>query len=313
MVFPKICCILGNSVSSELLEPIAIVAHDAGGAEVLSSYVARHSSSCMFVLEGPAVKIFERKLGVITLTPLEEAIDACGSLLCGTSWESDLEWQAISAAQAADKPAVAFLDHWVNYRKRFVRRGIEQLPDVIWIGDEVAEKLARKTFPETSVQRVPNPYFEDIRDELLELDSATEPAVRGGLRVLFLCTPVKEHEVKRGYTEFDALRYFFANRSALGKPISTLVIRPHPSEEPEKYGSIVAEFGEGVSLGGDKSLLREIAESDVVLGCGSMAMVVALVAGRRVISAVPPGGRPSALPHLEIESLQALQNKLQLL
>lgn len=293
-------------MTSELSPPVAIVAHDAGGAEVLSSYVARQRVSCKFVLEGPALKIFERKLGTIALTPLQGAIEACNSLLCGTSGKSELEWRAIAAATEAGKPAIAFLDHWVNYRKRFIRGGLEHLPDAIWVGDEAAEEIARKTFPETPVQRVSNPYFEDIREELSEIELTTGLSDRSGLRVLFVCSPVKENASAWGYTEFDTLRYFFSNRSVLGRPVASLVIRPHPSEEPDKYRPIVAEFGEGVRLGGDKPLLREIAESDVVVGCGSMAMVVALVAGRRVISAIPPGGRASSLPQLEIESLQQL-------
>lgn len=290
----------------ELSPPVAVVAHDAGGAEVLSSYVGRHAIPCKFVLEGPARKVFERKLGAIATTSLEDAIATCNSLLCGTSWESELEWRAMAAAKDAGKPAIAFLDHWVNYRKRFIRRDRECLPDTIWVGDAAAAELARSTFPGTPVQLVANPYFEDIREEFSELERAAAPADRNGLRVLFLCTPMMVHEQKRGYTEFDALRYFFANRSALGKSIASLVIRPHPSEDKNKYLQMAKEFGAEARLGGEKSLLQEIAESDVVMGCGSMAMVVALIAGRRVISAIPPGGLASSLPQPEIESLQTL-------
>jgi hypothetical protein len=293
-------------VIGELAPPVAIAAHDAGGAEVLSSYVVRHALPCKFVLDGPARKVFERKLGPIALTSLDDAIATCGSLLCGTSWEAELEWRAIAAAKVAGKPAIAFLDHWVNYRKRFIRKARECLPDTIWVGDAAAEELARSIFPETLVQRVPNPYFEDIREEFAAFEHMAASAERKGLRVLFLCTPMLVHEEKRGYTEFDALRYFFSNRSALGQPIASLVIRPHPSEAKDKYAGMVREFGAEARLGGDTPLLREIAESDVVMGCGSMAMVAALIAGRRVISAIPPGGRPSSLPQPEIESLQTL-------
>jgi hypothetical protein len=236
----------------------------------------------------------------------QAGIATCASLLCGTSWEAELEWRAIAAAKDAGKPAIAFLDHWVNYRKRFIRQDRECLPDTIWVGDPAAEELARSTFPGTPVQRVANPYFEDIREEFAALEREAGAKEREGLRVLFLCTPMMVHEQKRGYTEFDALRYFFSNRSALGQPIASLVIRPHPSEEMDKYAGMVKEFGSGARLGGDKPLLREIAESDVVMGCGSMAMVVALIAGRRVISAIPPGGLASSLPQPEIESLQTL-------
>ena len=109
-----------------------------------------------------------------------------------------------------------------------------------------------------------------------------------------------------GYTEFEALRYFFDKRDSLGGPIVNLVIRPHPSESKQKYQKIVDEFGKIASIGGDRTLLQEIAECDVVVGCQSMAMVIGVIAGRRVVSAIPPGGRPCSLPQPEIESLAAL-------
>ena len=46
---------------------VAIVSHDAGGAELISSYVKRKIDNIyLYVLSGPAVKIFERKLGFET-------------------------------------------------------------------------------------------------------------------------------------------------------------------------------------------------------------------------------------------------------
>ena len=44
-----------------ILKPL-IVCHDAGAAEVISSYVRRYKVRARFVLEGPAINIFERKL-----------------------------------------------------------------------------------------------------------------------------------------------------------------------------------------------------------------------------------------------------------
>lgn len=293
---------------------IAIVSHDAGGAELLSSYVRNRGLQCNYVLNGPAVGVFERKLGPVSILSLAEAVNSCGWLLCGSSWQSDMEWQAIAAARKAGKRTTTFLDHWGHYRERFIRHGVECLPDTLWVGDAIAERLARNIFPTIPVQLVPNPYFEDIREELSKLESAVQPAPGHGLRVLFVCEPLSEHGLKEygnerhwGYTEFDALRYFFSNRAVLGKPLASLVIRPHPSEAKGKYDQIAREFGEIARLGGQKPLLQEIAESDVVVGCESMAMVVGLIAGRRVIATIPPGGHPCSLPQPEIESLQVLQ------
>jgi hypothetical protein len=291
-----------------------IVAHDAGGAEVLASYVARNGLACRFVLVGPAIRVFERRLGLVVSMSLEAALAECDDVLCGTSWQSDLEWTAIAAARAAGKPSTAFIDHWGHYRERFIRQGVECLPDEIWVGDSLAETLARTCFPAVKISLVPNPYFEDIRDQVSALQSAAVPVVEAsGLCVLFVCEPLSEHGLREfgnerhwGYTEFDALRYFFANMHVLGQNITRFVIRPHPSEPEGKYLEIVREFGEMVRIGGGETLLAEVVACDVVVGCESMAMVVGLLAGRRVISCIPPGGKACELPQAEIESMQKL-------
>lgn len=293
---------------------LCVVSHDAGGAELLASYVARDAICCEFVLGGAALGIFQRRLGFVSPITLEHALAQCDEFLTGTSWKSNLEWQAIAAARQLDKQTTSFLDHWGNYRERFVRNGVECLPDTLWVGDEIAEKLATDTFPETPVKLVANPYFKDIYEALSKVKVATEQRSSKGLKVLFVCEPISEHCLRQygderywGYTEFDALRYFFANQAALGEPLASLMIRPHPAEATDKYDQIAAELGEIVSVGGKKTLFQEIVESDVIVGCETMAMVIGLIAGRRVISSIPFGGRPCALPQFEIESLQDLE------
>lgn len=293
---------------------LCVVSHDSGGAELLASYVARHGISCEFVLGGPALNVFERRIGNISPIKLESALVDCDEFLTGTSWESDLELKAVAAARTAGKPTTSFIDHWGHYRERFIRDGVECLPDILWVGDRIAENLARKTFPTTPVQLVLNPYFEDIREALPEIESSPTSRAVDGLRVLYICEPIGAHELRVygdeshwGFDEFDALRYFFENRAALGQPLFGLVIRPHPSEASGKYDQIADEFGKITRIGGKKSLLQEIVDSDVVVGCESMAMVVGLIAGRRVISSIPPGARHQcSLPMHEIESLQNL-------
>lgn len=292
---------------------LCVVSHDAGGAEVLASYIARNALSPSFVLEGPALGVFKRRLGDIQTLALDHAIARCKTVLCGTSWQSDLEWKAIAAARAANKPSVAFLDHWAHYHERFVRHEQQVLPDEIWVGDPVAYDMAKDTFPGLPLRLVNNPHFEDIREEVARISAASASDDKAGLRVLFVCEPLSEHGLKEfgdarhwGYTEFDALRYFFSHRHVLGAVPASIVIRPHPSEARDKYNAIAAEFGATVQVGGQRTLLEEVADNDVVAGCESMAMVVGLIAGRRVISCIPPGGRPCGLPQAGIEHMQAL-------
>lgn len=294
---------------------IAIVSHDAGGAEILSSYVRQQNLDSLYVLEGPARKIFERKLGTVQTLSLEEAVRLSTSILCGTSWQSDLEFKAIKYARALNRPSVAFLDHWVNYRERFIRSGEVCQPDEIWVGDSIAENMALKTFPALPVCLIENPYLYDIRQEFQAMPNRHRRNPER-LSVLYVCEPLREHgrlqfgdERHWGYVEEEALRYFLNNISILDKSVERILIRPHPSEPANKYNWAQQEFNLPIIQGGSRALIGEIAECDVVVGCESMAMVIGLLAGKRVISCIPPGGNACALPQGEITHLQTLLRK----
>ena len=130
---------------------------------------------------------------------------------------------------------------------------------------------------------------------------------------LYVCEPIREHALSQygderywGYTEEDALEYFLKNVDFLPENFEKIIIRPHPSEEPEKYNWAKDVYSKEIELGGYKTLQEEISSASVIVGCESMAMVVALTVGKMTISSIPPKGRPCVLPHREILSLQDL-------
>jgi hypothetical protein len=275
-----------------------VVSHDAGGAEILASYVAQNALDCRLVLAGPALEVFQRRLGAIQVHPLVEAIAASDWCLLGSGWQSELEWQALGEAKRLGKRAVTFLDHWVNYPERFERAGERRLPDEIWVGDEDALTLARGHFPDTPVTLVPNPYFDDVQREIARAEAQRPPRGGPGAAVLFVLENLSGHARKRfdderhfGYTEFDALEYFFSRLGDLGLPIAQITLRPHPTDPRDKYSAVVARHAPLARISSGKSLLEEIAEADVVVGCETMAMLPAVLAGKRVLCSVPPGQR----------------------
>ena len=290
---------------------VAIVSHDAGGAEILSSWLKRTNYLASVVAAGPAERIFRQKCPKADFLKLDEALIKCSWLLSGTGWESNFELQAISKAGDLGIKTIAFLDHWVNYRERFEYNGSIILPDEIWVGDTEAERIARHLFDQTPVLLKPNPYFEDLLNEIAVIQKVKFKPKKA--RVLYVCEPIADHALKQhgndrhwGYTEHDALRFFLSNISALCQPIDSITIRPHPSEREGKYQWANSVTSLSIQFGGQKTLLEEILESTIVVGCESMAMVVGLLAKKQVISSIPPGGRPCQLPHLDIENLQNL-------
>ena len=88
---------------------ICIVSSDAGGAEIISSWARRQKKNFLYVLKGPAVRIFQSKLGKIHVSELEVSIRKSDEVICGTSWESDIEKKQFYIQKKLVKKLFAFL------------------------------------------------------------------------------------------------------------------------------------------------------------------------------------------------------------
>lgn len=289
---------------------VAIVSHDAGGAEILASYVAQNKLEYQLVIEGPAVNVFKRRLGVVEIHALEDAITACDWCLCGTGWQSELEWRAIEQARKAGKHVVAFLDHWINYKERFIRNCIPHLPDEIWVGDTDAKELAHDLFPSMLIRLVPNPYFIDIKNQIAESGDVIKKNEEQEKRILFVCENISDHSRLKygderywGYTEVDAIKFFFKQLNTIASFPCTVVIRPHPTDVPGKYDWVFEAYPSIAKLSDGRPLIQDVAAADVVVGCESVAMAVGLLAQKKVISCIPPGGHSCRLPQRDIVHL----------
>jgi len=292
---------------------LAIVSHDAGGAEILSSWVVQHHGPYCLVVDGPAKAIFEHKLVNIENISLKSAIAQSDWVLTGTSWKSELELKAIKLARANGIKAVSFLDHWANYPHRFTRNGYLLLPDEIWVGDEAAFLIAMEDFPDVPIILLLNPYFEDLKKKIEILKNKTGPDI-SEFYILYVCSPNSLGEFGVKYedsTDKDAIRYFMDNLHVINPEGKRVILRPHPTESIGKYDWTLREFGSDIQIGGVKSLLEEIINADVIVGCNSMAMVVGLIAGKRVISGIPPNRKIFNLPMPEIKHLHQLIEEYQ--
>jgi hypothetical protein len=297
-----------------------VVSHDAGGAEIVSSWLRRHpQGNCRFIVDGPAAGIFRRKFGKLRierLQDMERLIEESSAVLTGTSWASDLEKLAIKLAKKHQVKVVSFLDSWVNYLERFQLEGEQILPDEIWVGDKYALEIAEGTFEKITIKLIDNPYLLDIRDEIESLKSKSN-TVEGNLNILYVCEPVSDHAYKSrgredafGFTEFEAMALFISHLRKIANSDKkvNVRIRPHPSEPSNKYDSYI-NINSGqttVSKSCDTTLVEDCAWSHWVVGINSMALVVALLAGKDVFCCIPGHSRPFGLPHAEIRNFLEL-------
>lgn len=290
--------------------PVAVVCHDAGAANIIFASMRVHAvahpgatAGWRVLAQGPAAKLWaEGGMPRVSLCrEIDDALSGAAALLSGTGWASDLEYEARAAAKARGIYSLAVIDHWVNYRDRFVRGGRMVLPDEIIVTDGYAADEARRCFPGLEMTIEPNLYLQASVDQIA-------PVETGKSEVLYVLEPVRAAWATPVAGEFQALDYFLANLGRLGLAQDTLIrLRPHPSDPAGKYDQWIEDQSQfNVRLDDAPSLVAAISRVKWVAGCESYAMVVAVHAGRKVVSTLPPWGHDCRLPHESIIHLKEL-------
>ena len=290
---------------------IAIVCHDAGGAEQISSWLIENNQlfSYLFVIQGPAIKIFNKKGISGRNVSLYDAIKISDLVLCGTSWQSDLEINAIILSNKLKKKVISFIDHWVNYRERYIMDDNIFLPDEIWVSDQFAFERAKLIFHDIPVILQDNYYlmYEKKRYSNMSI-SYKESIISNSNNVLYIGEPIAAHANKKlfmnelGYDEYTAFDYFMGNRHKIASSIEKIIIRPHPSQKASDYEWVYNKYNKNsIIISNEIELVNDLINVDYVVGCESMAMVIALYVGKDVYSSIPPQGRKCVLPQSDIK------------
>lgn len=295
--------------------PLAIAAHDAGAANHIIAwfkYLANQQpkpihKSVTVCLADPALSLWLRAFPDSEISNLSSSLSDVKLLISGTGWQSNLEHDARKLARSLGIKSVAVIDHWTNYRDRFIRDDEEVLPDEIWVTDEYAKKLAENYFPDLRIVQLPNLYLENIVAEVRFQEESVLKST--DTRLLYVLEPIRQvwgNGDQLG--EFQALDFFTKNINLLGFGENlSIKLRPHPSDPIGKYDQwIESQRNLDVSLDNSRTLAEAIAWSNIVVGCQTYAMVIALAAGRKVICSIPPRVATCILPQSEIIKLADL-------
>ncbi len=299
---------------------VLIVAHDAGGANILAHLADTFHGEVYFALSGPANEIFLERFGEeLVHNKGIKSLSSISAVVTGTSEKSDFEWRVIQEALSIGKPVYTFLDHWINYRQRFERDGVVLNPTEIWVGDKYAFSIAVTEFPGWVVRRIENPYTRAVLSKIAELrhDTTTGSAVPnlsgGQTQVLYVTEPAGRlarnldgHPGIQGYTEFDAARYFLDHAFEAFPDLRALRIRIHPSEPRNKYDALLSKYTEIPISISEWPLASDLAHSSAVVGVHSNVLSIAVEAKLPAFSAIPPGGMRCILPHLEIVDFSSM-------
>jgi hypothetical protein len=284
-----------------------LVSHNAGGAAVLAAY-AKHClnlSRCHCLLSGPAVAVFARCLPQAFLLSRQLLHWSRYAQVITSTSSAETGWETLFTQQARKHqvPVTSMLDHWSNFESRFLWQNSFIWPDNILVNDGYALAITQSlrghqpNYP--PVDLVPAYYLQD------EVAAIREGKCLSAAHAAQHCLYVSEPSYNPAYTAQDALENFLAHWAARGDGHLLVRLRLHPRESAESYQAIVSRWQTrlGLHLSAEPELVADLVWADAVVGCQTMAMVVAQAAGLPVFSALPASVEASALPHEGIERL----------
>lgn len=260
-----------------------IAGHDAGGGNILCSLVAQDKIDCYFYASGPAEEILKRRFHEdLFLNNINEAISLTEECIVGSGWQTDFEWSIISEFKRNKKKVTTFLDHWCNYKDRFIRNNIECYPDEILVGDKYALDIASKCFENIPIKLVQNPYFNELVESIKSLLLYNSDLNDSGL---FLSENLSDNSYFYEYNELtiiDKIAPILINSNF----IKRLIIRPHPSDNVLKYQDLIVKWKPFITISNESLLDIDIAKASYIFGCHSTAMVIALMAKKKVFKCI---------------------------
>jgi hypothetical protein len=289
----------------DLPAPIAVVCHDAGAANHVVAWLSSQGpiDNIQVYMEGPASKIWNAAFpGHIMKSSVTEVLVGVRSLLSGTGWASDLEYESRRLACQAGLKTVAMVDHWVNYKSRFIRKGLRILPDEIWVVDDCAFQIASASFDKCAIRLKPDLYSQSLVESLQPISEISHNVL------LYLLEPMRTDWGRGLPGEFQSLDFMLDHLELLKLPEDTIIrLRPHPSDPPNKYDQYLTHvYSRPIDLDQSVSLRVAMSSSRWVAGCESFALTLALKANRTVFCTLPPWAPPCRLPHADLVHLKNL-------
>ena len=300
-----------------------VAARDAGAANILLPVIRNlreRSIQLRLFAEGPALRIFQQGGAAVEQVPADPAERERflnerwkeappDSLLLGTSWGRSIEKDLLRFGQRTGVPALSVVDHWSNYRERFVEQdGRVNLPSQISVMDEIAlEQAVAEGLPREILRIAGQPHLQALaamaRDAgLLEQAGQLRANWLGEkpARLVLFASELFSDDFRkgtphdRGYDEIDALEGLArALRIVEGRDGRRLklVVKLHPKEDRNRFRSGPLARDRGFTLAQSEPPWACLLAADAVVGMTSMLLVEGALLGRLAVSYQPEQGK----------------------
>lgn len=215
-------------------------------------------------------------------------------IITGTSFPSNIELECIRSFKNKI-PIISIIDHWINFKTRFISKGKTYYPDKIFVIDRIAMEIALKEgIPKEILQIKNNSYFKYLKNWLPKIEYENLK-IQLGIEtnynyVLYAPEPLSTFALKKkfGFDEIDALvnicKIFYDEKLYLN---TYLIVKCHANQDPEKFikfaNTLNNELANKIIVLKDFDINILIYYSKIVFGFFSNSLVEASIMNKFVI------------------------------
>ena len=247
-----------------------LVAHDAGGANALQSIICSKSYYHAYAT-GPSKKILSHLPNVSIVNDFE--LIEYGEIIIATSWRNKKWLKVLCTCLENDLNHFVIMDHWSNYVERFYYNKKMIVPEHLITLDKYATEITQKEFPSAKVTERINVHLERQKQIIAEKRKSIPQT-----NLLFIGEYTDIFIPEEGIFYEQKLFASLCKHLAQGHSDLNLCLRPHPSENKNKYNSSKALFPFTIS---ERSLEDDFASAELVVGHDSHALYLAVECGIR--------------------------------
>ena len=260
---------------------LGIFSCDPGGAEILSSWLLNYKGKYKVCLKGQAINIFKKKIKRLKNYSFRNVLNSSNKIITSTGWSSNHEINSIIQAKKYKKYVITILDHWVNYRERFIKNKILHLPNEIWVFDKKALEIAKNFFnKKVIIIKKNNLYLRKIVKKIKFL----KKKIKNKNNILYLTTP----NVDKKFLDLYFFKIFIENLYLFKKNNIKIIFRLHPLDNIDKYLEYINQIKKKYMIEISKNLIEfDLARSNCVFGINSTAQVISVLANIRTINIYP--------------------------
>ncbi len=261
------------------MKKIIFIANDPGGYDVIIPvykwFLNMNNYKTIIMLTGKAAeRANEEKKTIEDIRREILKDDICSEdilLVTGTSWNSDIEANAIKYCKSKSIRTVSILDYWSNYKLRFKLGENYEFPDYFFVMDELAVSEAEEDGVDRSIMKiVGTPGLDKYLNKKIKVNQ------KGN--VLFLSQPLSVlYGDDLGYTEYDAFEKVI-------KACDELKLNVHIKFHPKDDESFKEKYSK-YSIDGELESLCETHE--YIVGMSTMGLLQCALMGAKVISFQP--------------------------